>query len=97
MQVAPTVIVRAEFTLQVGDELPSEVLTGQASWDRRAWDGVFADWAAAAPVLDESTWPRLARTCQFLAPRFMPTQEWASVMGSRTAGRKPNPERLMHW
>jgi hypothetical protein len=64
---------------------------------RRAWEPVLADWSAAAPVLDDTAWPRLARTYQFLAPRFMPVQEWTSVLGSRTARRKPPPERIMQW
>ncbi len=64
---------------------------------RRAWEPVLADWSAAAPVLDDSAWPRLARTYHFLAPRFMPVQEWTSVLGNRPAGRKPSPERVMQW
>ena len=64
---------------------------------RRAWDPVFLDWAAAGLAIDEFTWPRLARTYHFLAPRFMPVQEWTTVMGSRQARCKPDPERMMRW
>ncbi len=64
---------------------------------RRAWEPVFADWGAAAPVVDKSTWPRLSRTYQFLAPRFMPVQEWTSLLGGRGVRRKPRPERVMQW
>jgi hypothetical protein len=64
---------------------------------RRAWEPTLADWAAAAPVLDESTWPRLGRTYHFLAPRFMPVQEWTSVLSNRTARGRAQPERVMLW
>jgi hypothetical protein len=64
---------------------------------RRAWDPTFLDWAAAAPGIDESTWPRLQRTYQFLAPRFMPVQEWSDLLGNRPVGDKPRVENVMVW
>jgi hypothetical protein len=64
---------------------------------RRAWEPLLADWAAAPPVLDDSAWPRVARTYQFLAPRFMPVQEWTGVLGGHQVPHKSAPEHVMQW
>jgi hypothetical protein len=45
----------------------------------RAWSSILAEWdAASMSGLDDAAWQRLNRTYQFLAPRFMPVQEWFS-------------------
>jgi hypothetical protein len=52
---------------------------GHRDWlyrSRRAWEPILAAWDGAAPGFDESVWLRVGRTYQFLAPRFMPLQEW---------------------
>lgn len=51
------------------------------SW--RAWDGVLRAWEAASPAWSDATWPLLARTYRFLAPRFMPMQEWLLATRAR--------------
>ncbi len=45
----------------------------------RAWSSILAEWdAASMSGLDDAAWARMNRTYQFLAPRFMPVQEWLS-------------------
>lgn len=64
---------------------------------RRAFEPVLADWEGAAPFLDDAAWARLGRTYQFLAPRFMPVQEWESATAPRP-GRAPHRfGAVMHW
>ena len=54
----------------------------------RAWDGVLEAWARAGDAWTEETWPLLARTYKFLAPRYMPVQEWAlSHRGAQEGAR----------
>ncbi len=43
---------------------------------QRAWDPILKQWDTVGEQLDEATWALLARTYQFLAPRFMATTEW---------------------
>ena len=64
---------------------------------RRAWEPILADWAAAPAVLDDVAWLRVGRTYQFLAPRFMPVQEWEQPAGPRQARRAPKPDAVMKW
>lgn len=46
----------------------------------RAWSSILAEWdAATMSGLDDTAWARLSRTYRFLAPRFMPVQEWFSA------------------
>jgi len=42
----------------------------------RAWEQILAAREAAGIDWSDGTWPLLARTYRFLAPRFMPMQEW---------------------
>lgn len=42
----------------------------------RAWEPILAAWEAAGVDWSDGTWPLLGRTYRFLAPRFMPMQEW---------------------
>ncbi len=46
----------------------------------RAVAPLLSEWNAAPAAIDEDFWARLARTYRFLAPRFMPVQEWNRVM-----------------
>ncbi len=63
---------------------------------RRAWEPVLAEWHDAPPLLDDLAWGRLARTYQFLAPRFMAVQEWES--STRPAQSKlPGAAPVMQW
>lgn len=51
----------------------------------RAWSPLLDEWGRTGLVLDELTWGLLARTYQFLAPRYMPVTEW------QTTGRRLQP------
>ena len=62
----------------------------------RAWEQILLEWDTAMPGLDESTWARLNRTYQFLAPRFMPVQEWFSSVQTN-ARRAKKPQSVMVW
>lgn len=42
----------------------------------RAWEPLLADWDHAGADLDEKLWLLVGRTYRFLAPRYMPVQEW---------------------
>lgn len=45
---------------------------------QRAWEPFLKQWEAAREQMDDGAWDLLARTYQFLAPRFMATTEWQS-------------------
>ena len=42
----------------------------------RGWEPILAAWELTTPGWSAATWPLLGRTYRFLAPRFMPMQEW---------------------
>lgn len=62
----------------------------------RAWEQILLEWDSAMPGMDESTWARLNRTYQFLAPRFMPVQEWFSASQAQSR-RAKKPTGVMVW
>ena len=64
---------------------------------RRAWEPLLADWDAAGPGLDDSAWLRLGRSYQFLAPRFMPVQEWEVASSLRQKKRAGLFGPIMQW
>ena len=43
----------------------------------RAWDSLLAEWSDHDGAWRDDTWALLGRTYRFLAPRYMPVQEWA--------------------
>ena len=49
------------------------------------------------PVLDDAAWLRVGRTYHFLAPRFMPVQEWESTSATRHSRRPNKPQAVMRW
>ena len=49
----------------------------------RAWDAILAAWEAASADWADGTWSLLGRTYRFLAPRFMPVQEWRLATPAR--------------
>jgi hypothetical protein len=64
----------------------------------RAWEPILAEWdAATMPALDDASWARLNRTYHFLAPRFMPVQEWFSAASQPRQRRKKPTEKVMVW
>jgi hypothetical protein len=62
-----------------------------------AWEPILAEWEVASPWLDDAAWARLSRTYQFLAPRFMPVQEWESATGTRPARQPRLLGPVMQW
>ena len=42
----------------------------------RGWEGILLAWEATGAGWSHETWGLLRRTYRFLAPRFMPMQEW---------------------
>ena len=45
----------------------------------RAWEPILVEWEDAPDRIDDGTWALLARTYQFLSPRFMPVTEWLAT------------------
>lgn len=42
----------------------------------RGWEPILAEWERAGAGWCEAIWPLLGRTYRFLAPRYMPMQQW---------------------
>ena len=56
----------------------------------RAWEPILQDWEEAAGLPEAELWQLIERTYRFLAPRYMPVQEWqAFVSGQRHGRAKP--------
>lgn len=45
----------------------------------RGWKPILAAWDLATLYWSDGTWALLGRTYRFLAPRFMPMQEWQAI------------------
>lgn len=45
----------------------------------RGWEPILAAWDSATLDWSDGTWALLGRTYRFLAPRFMPMQEWQAA------------------
>lgn len=52
-----------------------------------AWTPMFTDWASAPAYFDEFLWKVIERSYLFLAPRFMPFQEWTTSAGLPAAAK----------
>ena len=55
----------------------------------RAWEGVLTAWEGGAAHWSPDTWTLLRRTYRFLAPRFMPVQEWHLMTRAQRAEDAP--------
>jgi hypothetical protein len=56
----------------------------------RAWEPILQGWEAAGDLSGPALWQLIDRTYHFLAPRYMPVQEWqAFVVGQRRPRPKP--------
>ena len=62
---------------------------------QRAWQSLLTEWDVAGIGFDEGILLLLNRSYQFLAPRYMPVTEWASI--TRPAARKKDTARRMVW
>jgi len=62
---------------------------------QRAWHALLLEWDVAGISFDEGILQLLNRSYQFLAPRFMPVTEWASLTRPKT--RKQDTTRQMVW
>ena len=60
----------------------------------RAWEGILVAWEGSGTAWSPDTAALLRRTYRFLAPRFMPVQEWQSALRER--GDAP-PREPMVW
>ena len=60
----------------------------------RGWEPILAAWEAAAFDWSDGTWPLLGRTYRFLAPRFMPMQEWQSTIRAKLQEGDPGPRMV---
>ena len=56
----------------------------------RAWEPILRGWEASGELSGPALWRLIDRTYHFLAPRYMPVQEWqAFVAGHRRARPQP--------
>jgi hypothetical protein len=62
---------------------------------QRAWQPLLSEWEVAGIGFDEGILSLLSRSYQFLAPRFMPVTEWASL--TRPGRRRKDQSRQMVW
>ncbi len=62
---------------------------------RMAWDPLLAEWDQQTDVQADALRPLLARTYQFLAPRFMPVTEW--LKGNKATRKTDIGVRGMTW
>lgn len=61
----------------------------------RAWEPLLTEWGHAGASLDEKLWLLVGRTYRFLAPRYMPVQEWRSL--SQAPARSTPQTRQLVW
>lgn len=55
----------------------------------RGWEGILLAWETAGAGWSQETWALLRRTYRFLAPRFMPVQEWQLATRPHRADAAP--------
>jgi len=60
----------------------------------RGWEPILAAWEAAAFDWSDGTWSLLGRTYRFLAPRFMPMQEWQLTTRAKVHGNDQGPRMV---
>lgn len=73
-------------------------IRGHRDWlycSLRGWDPILTAWEEGGEASGEATWQRVMQTYRFLAPRYMPVQEWRVLDAARTT---PTPTRAqMVW
>lgn len=60
----------------------------------RGWGPILAAWDVAKPGWSDGTWALLSRTYRFLAPRFMPMQEWQTTARPKLHGDDLGPRMV---
>jgi len=55
----------------------------------RAWEGLLTAWESGGLTWSQDTWALLRRSYRFLAPRFMPVQEWQLTICAHRADAAP--------
>ncbi len=63
----------------------------------RAWQPVLDAWQKAEVAGGEALWPAVGVLYQFLAQRYLPSNEWPSFNSLRQAGAPKKPEHTMTW
>ena len=63
---------------------------------RLAWEGILRQWRPPPQQLDDMSWGLITRTYRFLAPRFMPVQEW-QLLNTTHGAKLRKTENVMHW
>ena len=62
----------------------------------RAWDPLLKEWEAGGGIPDELLWQLIAKTYQFLAPRYMAVTEWQTFDSLRRE-RAKKAAKIMQW
>lgn len=63
----------------------------------RAWQPMLLEWDSLGFTFDERARAAIENAYRFLAPRFMPVTEWASITQHGAAKKKQPQERGMVW
>ena len=63
----------------------------------RAWEPILQDWEEATGLPDAELWQLIDRTYRFLAPRYMPVQEWQAFVSGQRPGRAKPMGSVMTW
>jgi hypothetical protein len=64
---------------------------------RVAWEPILQSWDMPPSRLDEPAWQLIGKTYTFLAPRFMPMQEWQLANKARRGQASDGLERALQW
>ncbi len=63
----------------------------------RAWEPILQDWEEATGLPDAELWNLIDRTYRFLAPRYMPVQEWQAFVAGQRHGQPKPIGSVMTW
>ena len=87
-------------TLMRNVESQRQFIRSNRDWlyrNQRIWDALLGQWEQSGDAVDEIA-ALLAKTYQFLAPRFMPTTQWQTTKQDRSAARTQTTVRpQMAW
>jgi hypothetical protein len=63
----------------------------------RAWEPTLHDWEQSDHLTDVAQWQLIDRTYHFLAPRYMPVQEWQALLTGQHVARPKPIGTVMKW